>query len=90
MKMVSVATAKAHLSSLLDAAAAGEEITITRHGKPIAKLAAVEPRKKQWRSFADIRAKFSPWPRASVELIREMRDEDDARFDFLHDLKPKK
>lgn len=90
MKMVSVATAKAQLSSLLDAAAAGEEITITRHGKPIAKLAAAEPLKKPWRSFADIRAKFPPWPRASVELIREMRDADDARFDFLHELKPKK
>jgi prevent-host-death family protein len=30
--------AKTHLSSLLDRAAAGEEIVITKHGKPVARL----------------------------------------------------
>ena len=30
--------AKAHLSELLDRAGRGEEITITRHGSPVAKL----------------------------------------------------
>jgi prevent-host-death family protein len=30
--------AKTHLSSLLDRAAAGEEVDITKHGKPIAGL----------------------------------------------------
>ena len=30
--------AKTHLSSLLDRVAAGEEITITKHGKPVARL----------------------------------------------------
>jgi prevent-host-death family protein len=30
--------AKTHLSSLLDRAAGGEEIIITKHGKPLAKL----------------------------------------------------
>lgn len=33
--------AKTHLSSLLDKAAAGEEIVITKHGKPVAKLVGV-------------------------------------------------
>lgn len=30
--------AKTHLSSLLDRVAGGEEFTITRHGKPVARL----------------------------------------------------
>ena len=33
--------AKSHLSSLLEKVEAGEEITITRHGSPIAKLVPV-------------------------------------------------
>jgi prevent-host-death family protein len=33
--------AKTHLSSLLERVAAGEEVVITKHGKPIAKLVSV-------------------------------------------------
>lgn len=32
--------AKTHLSSLLERVAAGDEVVITRHGKPIARLVA--------------------------------------------------
>lgn len=32
--------AKTHLSSLLDRVEAGEEVVITRHGKPVARLVA--------------------------------------------------
>jgi len=38
MKEVGVLEAKTHLSALIDEAAAGEDIVITRHGKPVAKL----------------------------------------------------
>lgn len=34
--------AKTHLSSLLDRVAAGEEVVITKHGKPIARLVGAE------------------------------------------------
>jgi prevent-host-death family protein len=34
--------AKTHLSSLLERVARGEEVTITKHGKPIARLIAVD------------------------------------------------
>jgi prevent-host-death family protein len=40
---ISVYNAKTQLSRLLDRAAEGEEIVITRHGRPIAKLVAAEP-----------------------------------------------
>lgn len=34
--------AKTHLSALLDRVAAGEEVVITKHGKPIARLVGAE------------------------------------------------
>jgi prevent-host-death family protein len=34
--------AKTHLSSLLDRVAAGEEVVITKHGKPIVRLIAAQ------------------------------------------------
>jgi prevent-host-death family protein len=39
-EMISVGAfeAKTHLSSLLDRVAGGEEVVITRHGKPVARL----------------------------------------------------
>jgi prevent-host-death family protein len=43
---VSVYNAKTHLSRLLDRAAAGEEVVITRNGRPIAKLVAAAPIRK--------------------------------------------
>ena len=41
MREIGAFEAKTHLSALLDAVAAGEEITITRRGKPVAKLAPI-------------------------------------------------
>ena len=46
MTKVNVYDAKTNLSRLLDRAAAGEEIVITRHGRPVAKLGPIRPRKK--------------------------------------------
>lgn len=42
---VSVQTAKANLSDLIDAVLAGEEVVIAREGKPAVKLVVVQPRK---------------------------------------------
>ena len=42
MSTVSIAEAKAHFSQLVDRVAAGDEITITRRGKLVAKLVASE------------------------------------------------
>lgn len=38
MKHVGIFEAKTHLSSLLEEVEKGGEVTITRHGKPVAKL----------------------------------------------------
>lgn len=40
-KPMSAASVKAHLSELLDRAAAGQETVITRRGKPVAKIVPV-------------------------------------------------
>ena len=43
--MVNVHEAKTQLSQLLKRVEEGEEITIARHGKPVARLVAVEEKK---------------------------------------------
>ena len=43
MDMIGTFEAKTHLTRLLDRVAAGEQITITRHGTPIARLVPVKP-----------------------------------------------
>ena len=45
MKIVNVSEAKTHLSALIAAAVAGEEVIISRAYKPVVKLVAVEPEK---------------------------------------------
>ena len=48
MKTVTLQAAKTHLSTLVEEAAAGEEIVIAKAGKPVARLTALE--KKDFRS----------------------------------------
>jgi len=43
MDTIGTFEAKTHLTRLLDRVAAGEQITITRHGTPIARLVPVKP-----------------------------------------------
>ena len=38
MRSVGAFEAKTHLAALLDAVSGGEQITITRHGRPVARL----------------------------------------------------
>lgn len=43
MDSINVYHAKTRLSELIDRAAAGEEVVIARHGRPVAKLVAYAP-----------------------------------------------
>jgi len=43
MPRYGVATTKDNLSKLIDKALAGEEVIITRHGKPMVRLSTVQP-----------------------------------------------
>jgi prevent-host-death family protein len=46
MQAISLVHAKAHLSELLNAVESGEEVVITRHGRPIARVLPVSPVKQ--------------------------------------------
>jgi prevent-host-death family protein len=75
---VSLADAKAHLSELVERAAAGEAVCITRRGKPVAQITAVDtPRKRI--DVAALRAITDAMPvqrETARDFIRRMRDED--------------
>ncbi len=71
MRTVSVTAAKAQLSRLLVQVERGEDVVITRHGKPVAKLMAYRPRAR--RQFGALRGRvsiderfFEPLPEAEL------------------------
>ena len=75
MVTVSLAQAKARLSELLDKVEGGEDVIITRHGRPIAHLSAVSLPKQRVRPLAEFRARMPRWRGVSAALLREARDE---------------
>ena len=78
MITVSLANAKAHLSELVERAAAGEAVCITRRGKAVAQITAVDaPRKRI--DMAALQAMSDAMPvqtETARDFIRRMRDED--------------
>jgi prevent-host-death family protein len=77
MAEVNLAQAKAHLSAIIDRVEAGETVTITRRGRPVAKLSAVDAPKKpiDFEALRRFRESQPMAERSSAEIIREMRDE---------------
>ena len=78
MITVSLANAKAHLSELVERAAAGEAVCITRRGKAVARITVVDtPRKRI--DLASLRAMTDAMPiqpETARDFVRRMRDED--------------
>jgi prevent-host-death family protein len=75
---VSLADAKAHLSELVMRAEAGEAVCITRRGKPIARITAIDAPRKPI-DIAVLRAVTDAMPMQSEgarDFIRRIRDED--------------
>jgi prevent-host-death family protein len=66
MRNVHVTDAKAHLSTILEAAERGEPTTITRHGKPAAVIVPVDAAKKLYpiaeRNFGEFLLSFPGGP----------------------------
>jgi prevent-host-death family protein len=58
----SVGEAKAHLSSLIDRAMAGETVVITRHGRPVVTLRPVAASHARGRCLDHAAATVSPQP----------------------------
>ncbi len=78
MITVSLAQAKARLSALLDKVEAGEEVVITRHGRPVANMGPVRRQKQplSLERLATFRARMPRWRKDSASLVREMRDDE--------------
>jgi prevent-host-death family protein len=76
MSAVTVAKAKAHLSELVERAAKGETVCITRRGRPVAKIAPLaEPKKPV--DVAMLRAitkDMSGQGETAGEFMRRLRD----------------
>jgi prevent-host-death family protein len=77
MREIGVFEAKTHLSEILDAVEAGESVTITKRGKPIAVLSPasnkIEQRRVAAAELADI--KNSIQKMFTTEELIAMRDE---------------
>jgi prevent-host-death family protein len=80
MSAYSIAQAKDHLSKLIDEALAGEEVTITRHGKPVVELQPARTAAAgRWslELIDEIAARAKTLPslgESAVDIIRRMRD----------------
>jgi prevent-host-death family protein len=75
MVTVNLAQAKAHLSELVDRVEGGEEVVITRHGRPVARLSAPARPRAKLRALKRFRAKMPQWRRASALLLRDVRND---------------
>ncbi len=77
MKSVNLADAKAHLSALVEQAAAGEPVCIMRRGKPVAQLTAIEvgPKRIDPLALRAITDAMPVQPEAARDFVRRMRDD---------------
>ena len=75
MESVSVAATKAHLSELLTRIEGGEEIVITRRGKPVARLSPIQNVKKPVSSLQACRDQLPSQKVPASEVLRLLREE---------------
>ena len=67
--------AKTHLSSLIEEVEKGKEITITRYGKPVAKLVAIEKPKKIKLGFRPVKVESDLLEPTDTEIIKSFYGE---------------
>ncbi|MBV8776232.1 MAG: type II toxin-antitoxin system prevent-host-death family antitoxin [Alphaproteobacteria bacterium] len=80
MDTVSLADAKARLSELVARAEAGEDVCITRRGKPVVRLTRVDRPKQpiDFEAWRKLRESMPKQEESTEDFIRRMRD--DARY----------
>jgi prevent-host-death family protein len=76
MEDVTLAHAKAHLSELVERAARGEQVQITRRGKPVARLTGVAREKKpvDVEALRALTASMPRQPEPARKWLRAVRD----------------
>lgn len=75
MHTVSLAHAKAHLGRLVELVEKGEEVTVTRRGKPVARLVAAQAVRQDLPSLAALRAAQPLQAESAGDFMRAQRDE---------------
>ena len=74
MKHIGIKQARQELPDLVDRAEAGEEIVITRQGKPVARITPIPRTPKALPSLASFRQALGGNGTPAVELLRGERD----------------
>lgn len=75
MKQIGVYEAKTQLPRLLDEVERGESVTITRHGRPVARLVPVGGRRRSAGDAIDALREFRKGNRLDGLTIRELIEE---------------
>jgi prevent-host-death family protein len=80
MKTIQASEAKTHFLRILDKVEKGESVTVSRHGKPIARIVPIPPsdherRERIERAMANIREIRKRTKPVSIEEILSARDE---------------
>jgi len=77
MKKVPVNKVREHLAKYLTEAERGEEVVITRHNKPVAKLVNYEkPKKTGFPDMTEFRKRFNVKGKPLSETVVDMRREE--------------
>ncbi|MEX0448435.1 type II toxin-antitoxin system Phd/YefM family antitoxin [Spiribacter onubensis] len=81
MKKMTVRDARENFASMLTRVEQdGEEVTILRHGKPVARVTGIERETAvPFISRAALRDRLPPMQKTAAETIRALREEDDRR-----------
>lgn len=76
-KIVSFAHAKAHLSELTEQLASGDEVVITKRGRPVGRLIRAERvlRPVDADALRELTARMAEQPQSTGEFMRQMRDQ---------------
>lgn len=76
MRTFTLAEAKAQLSRLIELVEAGEDVTITKRGRPVARLVPSSPARQQLPSLAELRARLPQQDQPAGAFMRSLRDGD--------------
>jgi len=76
MKKVQVNKIREHLAKYLAEAEQGEEIVITRHSKPVARLISVDQKKPVFPDLNEFRKKIEVKGKPMSDVIAEMRKQE--------------
>jgi prevent-host-death family protein len=77
LRTTTLANAKAHLSALIDQVEQGDEVVITRRGRPIARIIPERPTTAvdQADLVAELRAFVTSQPQLDGDVVSAMREE---------------